>query len=128
MPKTTNCMCDTCIKKRLAFATSQGSMSQASTGTATLKPLRRASRFMALIERLGLPSQSHERMKNDLDTLHKLLERVKTWKSDGLTDEKIRFETAAALEVNISKVKLALHLEDLDSILLKTEDDDDDLG
>lgn len=68
---------------------------------------------------VNIHSGSHEKMLKDLKSLKALLLRVRNFKTENITDEKIKFETEAGLEVAISKLKLALHVEDLDSILLR---------
>lgn len=73
-----------------------------------------------------LDTNSHETMLRDLDALERLLERVRSWKTNSLTDEKVKFETAAHIEMSISKQMLSLHVESLDSILLQEEGNDED--
>lgn len=81
------------------------------TATAARKARRSAS----------LQVDSHESMLRELRAMERLLEKVRAWKAITLTDEKVRFETEALIELAISKQKLSLYVEDLDSILLKEE-------
>ena len=96
----------------------------ASTGTAEETQSEQATSPMARAMEVarhqsGLSNNSRKHMVAELKAVELLFTRVKSWDATTTMDEKVRFEIMAGLEMTISKLKLSLHVEDLDSILMK---------